>query len=86
MFTTAEYMFATAEYMFRSAEHNTNDYYEEIATGNEKQLQQAIMKTHDYSRNILNVAEVPRQQTNGDTRGRNVCRGEKVQRASTLPK
>ena len=44
------------------------------------------MKTHDYSRNILNVAEVPRQQTNGDTRGRNVCRGEKVQRASTLPK
>lgn len=44
------------------------------------------MKTHDYSRNILNVAEVPRQQTNGDTRGRNGCRGEEVQRASTLPK
>ena len=59
MFTTAEYMFPTAEYTFRTAEHNTNDYYEEIATGNEKQLQQVIMQTHDYSRNILNVAEVP---------------------------
>ena len=72
--------------MFRTAEHNTNACYEEIATGNEKQLQQAIMKTHNDSQNILNVAEVPRQQTNGDTRGRNVCRGEEVQRASTLPK
>lgn len=44
------------------------------------------MKTHDDSRNILNVAEVPRQQTNGDTRGRNGCRGEEVQRVTTLPK
>ena len=86
MFTTAEYMFTTAEYTFRTAEHNTNACYEEIATGNEKQLQQAIMKTHDYSRNILNVAEVPQQQTNGDTRGRNVCRGGEVQRATTQPK
>ena len=72
--------------MFRTAEHNTNACYEEITTGNEKQLQQAIMKTHDYSWNILNVAEVHRQQANGDTRGRNVCRGEEVQRASTQPK
>ena len=86
MFTTAEYTFRTAEYMFRTAEHNTNACYEEIATGNEKQLQQAIMKTHNDSQNILNVAEVPRQQTNGDTRGRNVCRGEEVQRATTQPK
>ena len=44
------------------------------------------MKIHDYSRNILNLAEVPQQQTNGDTRGRNGCRGEEVQRVTTLPK
>ena len=47
MFRTAEYTFRTAEYMFRTAEHNTNACYEEIATGNEKQLQQAMRNNYN---------------------------------------